>query len=99
MGRYHRRRSHHKKRSLFYGFNRFIRKNPVVSSVIGILSSIVLIRISFLDELFGNNITEFRVWFIFLAVILGIVGVISLMIWIRNNVSDFNFKGDLRIRK
>lgn len=80
----------------FYKFKRFVRRNPVLSAVVSIIISIFLIRISFSNELFGNDVTEFRFWFIFFAIILGLVGLFSLKVWWRNNVSNFNVQANLK---
>lgn len=89
-----RKRSNPRKHSflsrLFYKSNRFVRRHPIISAVGSIVLSIFLLRVAFSDNLFGNNVSEFRLWFIFFAILIGIIGLISLKVWFSNNVSDFN---------
>ena len=75
--RYHRRRSHHKRQRsdlerYFHKFYRLIVRHPLVSSVGSIVTSIILIRAFFSNTLFGTNVTEFRIWFLFFAILIGI---------------------------
>lgn len=84
--------------SFWYKANKFVRRHPIFSSIGSILLSILLIRISFLNTLFGNNISEFRLWFLFLALLIGIVGIFALKVWFRNHVSNFNVQTNLKWR-
>ena len=83
----------------FYQMRRFVIRHPVFSAVFSIILSIFFIRISFLDVLFGNNISEFRLWFILGAIVLGIIGIISLKVWYKNNVSNFNVQANLNWKR
>ena len=85
--------------SIFYQLNFFVRKHPVFSSVASIIISVLLIRVFFSETLFGANISEFRLWFLFVAIILGIIGTIALKVWFKNNVSNFNVQANLNWRK
>ena len=55
-------------------------------------------RAFFSDSLFGNNITEFRMWILFALVVFLIIGIIAFMIWLRRNVPDIYTKHDVRWR-
>lgn len=112
MAKHHRRRvpskrshSHHRtsRRNsnsgiTFHKFQKFILRHQIISSLGSIILSIVLIRISFSNTLFGANITEFRMWFIFFAILLGIIGVISLSVWFRRNVPQMFTKHNVNWR-
>jgi Ca2+-dependent lipid-binding protein len=74
-------------RRTFHKSNNFVQRHPIISAVISIVLSIILLRISFLFEK-----TEFRAWFIFFAILLGIIGIIAVIVWFRNNVSDLTTK-------
>ena len=78
--------------SLFYKVRRFVVKHPVFSSIISIIAAIILFRIGMGSTFFGNDLSEFRFWFLFFAVILGIVGLIALKVWFKNNVAKLNTK-------
>ena len=87
------------KPSFFNKANKFIRENPILSAILAMISSIILIRISFSNTLFGNNFSEFRLWFLFFAVVFGIIGIMAINIWIKNNVSNFNSQHNFNWRK
>ena len=72
----------------FYLWNTFVRKHPLISAVTSIVLAIMLVRLYFLDFLMGKNLTELRLWFMFFAVLFGLVGLIALKVWFRNNVSN-----------
>jgi len=102
MGRHHRHHhfKHHNYHNhsrfsigrIFYKIRRFVRRSPIFSAVFAIVLGIILLRISYLDVLFGRNVTELRVWFMGVAILMGIIGIIALKVWFRNNVSDSNVK-------
>ena len=75
---------------LFYKIKKFIRKNPVFCSVSSMIFAIILVRLAFLDKLFGRSLIELRLWIIFFAIIFFMIGLISIKVWMRNHVSDFN---------
>ncbi len=102
MGRYYRRHhgrhygKHHKIHyGIFYKINIFIRRYPIFSAILTIFLSIFLIRVSLSDNLFGNDVSEFRLWFLFFAVVLGIIGIMAIKVWFSNNVSNFNTQHNL----
>lgn len=82
-------------KSSFYGFRRFVLRHPLLSSVGSVVLAIILVRLSFSNTLFGSNIGEFRLWFIFFAIVIGIVGIVSLVVWMRRNVPRFYSKHDV----
>ena len=88
-----RKRPPKKKRSelerIFYKINKFVRHHPVLSAIVSVLLAIVLIRTSFSNMLFGNDVTEFRLWFLFFALVIGIIGIIALKVWFKNNVARY----------
>ena len=99
--RRHRRLHHTHKPSIasrFYSIRNFVRRHPVFSSVTSIIAAIVLVRISLSDTLFGSNVSEFRLWFIFGAIILGIIGLISLKVWFKRKVPQHFTKHDVNWR-
>jgi len=55
-------------------------------------------RAFFSDSLFGNNITEFRMWILFALVVFLIIGIIAFMIWLRRNVPNIYTKHDVNWR-
>ena len=113
MARYYRRKfrhrnfRHHQKFQrkysalsiLFYKTNKFVRRHPIFSAVSSIILSIVLVRISFSEKLFGNDISEFRLWFLFFAVLLGIIAIFALKVWYSNNVANFNVQANLNWKR
>jgi len=99
-GRRHRRSFHKKhKNSTLYGLKNFVRKNPLISAVGSILFSIILVRVFFSNTFFGNEVSEFRLWFLFFAIVLGIIGLVALRVWFKNNVSNFNVQTNLNWRR
>ena len=93
---------HRKKRpqasKTFYGARRFMLRHPLISSVGSIVLAIILIRISFSNTLFGSDVSEFRIWFILFAILLGIIGLFAIKVWWKKNVPDFFGKGDITWR-
>jgi len=83
----HSRRGHSVKHT-FHKTRHFAIKHPLISAVMAIVISVILIRISFLSELFGQNISELRIWFLFFAALIGITGFVALIVWFRNHVSS-----------
>ncbi len=83
----------------FYKLRRFVVRHPVLSSVVSMVSAILLVRVSMSDVVFGTNVSEFRLWFLFFAILLGIIGFISLMVWFRNNVSDMTTRHTINWKK
>lgn len=92
----HHTSQHHQKHSkfsigkLFYNIKRFVRKNPIFCSVTSMIFAVVLVRLAFLNSLFGRNLIELRFWIIFLAIVFFIIGAVSIRVWMKNNVSNFN---------
>ena len=84
--------------TIFYRTNRFFHRHRIISPLLCIIGSVILIRLALSEKLFGNSITEFRLWFIGFAVLIGIIGIISLKVWFRNNVADFNAQINLNWR-
>lgn len=105
MGRRHRFRRHrfnsHKsfrKPSIFQQLNWFCKRHPIIASIGSIFLGIFLIRATFSNSLFGNDITEFKIWFIGGGVLFIIVGLFSLKIWIKRNVPTINTQHHLTWR-
>lgn len=94
---YHKRR--YRKVSAFQTFNRFVVRHPVVSSVGSMILAVILLRVILSNQLFGNDVTEFRLWLIFADIVLFFVGLISLKVWFKNNVSDRNTQHNFRWKK
>jgi len=91
-----------KKRSplakLFYKLNRFVRRHPLISSIISILIGVFLIRAVFINSLFGNDMSEFKGWLIFFAILFIIIGIIALKVWFRRNVPSLFTKHNVNWR-
>jgi len=83
----------------FYKSRKFILRHPLISSVGSILVSILLFRASLSNKIFGNNISEFRGWFLFFAFLIGLIGVIALMVWFKRNVPALFTKHDINWKK
>jgi len=100
--RFNRFHKNHKRHSpistLFYRINRFVRRHPILSSVISILIGIFLIRAFFMNTIFGNKITEIRGWILFFAILFIIIGLIALNVWFRRNVPHLFTKHDVNWR-
>jgi|GEM_PF-4015104 len=88
--------SHHKKspksniKNIFYGTKHFIRKNSIFCSIISIVFAVVLGRLAFINTFFGKSMSELRYWLVFFAILFFIIGIVSIKVWIKNHVSDFN---------
>ncbi|MDD4662594.1 MAG: hypothetical protein PHR48_01840 [Candidatus ainarchaeum sp.] len=52
--------------------------------------AVILVRLAFLDTLFGKNFVELRLWIIFFAIVFFIIGLISIKVWMRTNVPTKN---------
>lgn len=100
--RHHTKRFHNKhsfrKPSVFQRLNWFCRNHPIISAGGSILIGIILLRLSFIDILFGNSLSEFRMWILFLSFIFFIVGIIAFRIWLRRNVPNIFTKHDINWR-
>ncbi|MBI2565109.1 hypothetical protein HYV79_03935 [Candidatus Woesearchaeota archaeon] len=103
MGRRHpHKRFHHKKHFRRYSFfqrvSYFCRKHPIISAGGSDLIGVVLMRASFSNILFGNNIKEFRLWVLFASIVFLIIGAIAFIIWLKRNVPSFYTKHDVNWR-
>jgi len=102
--RYHKKQKRFKRRQkselarIFYKYRKLILKHPLISAILSIIVSILLIRVFISNTIFSNNITEFRMWFLFFAILIGIIGLFALWVWIRNNVPSFFGKGNIKIK-
>ncbi|MEK6827290.1 MAG: hypothetical protein AABX99_02280, partial [Nanoarchaeota archaeon] len=79
--------AHHKKRSTFHRLNHFSRKHPLIISVILILASLILFRLSFTNSFLSS--TEIFMWSIILSLGLFLAGFLVLVGWWRNHVAMF----------
>ncbi len=100
---YHRPHHPYRRHSLisrvFYKFNRFVRRHPILSAVFSILISFILIRSIFVNNLFGIKVNnEFRIWIFIIALIFFIAGILALKVWFRRNVPSLFTKHDVRWR-
>ncbi len=63
---------------MFQQIKRFIRYNPLLSAVVSIVIAVLLIRASFSNILFGNDIKEIRFWIAGFGILICIIGLVSL---------------------
>lgn len=90
IGQSHNKHSKFSIGKLFYNIKRFVRKNPIFCSITSMIFAVVLVRLAFLNSLFGRNLVELRFWIIFFAIVFFIIGAVSIRVWMKNNVSNFN---------
>ncbi|HLD15252.1 MAG TPA: hypothetical protein VJB94_01595 [Candidatus Nanoarchaeia archaeon] len=104
MGRHRNRRFRHRfhkrhfRPSLFKKLNWFCRRHPLISSGGSILIGIILLRAFFNNNLFGNNVTEFRMWVLFFSIVFFIVGLIAIKVWFYRNVPSLHTKHQIEWR-
>ncbi|VVB82807.1 Uncharacterised protein [uncultured archaeon] len=88
--------AHHRRHSTFHRLNYFSRKHPLVISVILILSSLILFRLSFTNSFLSS--TEIFMWSIILSIGLFLAGFLVLVGWWRNHVSMFTTRHNVNWR-
>ncbi len=84
---YHGHHRRHRPRSIFSKINYFSRKHPIAISVILIVASIILFRLSFTNTFLNSS--EIFMWSIIASIGLFLAGFLVLVGWWRNHVSMF----------
>ena len=103
----HKRPVHHRNKKLRNNFSKrkpsrlkrmnwFTRKHPIATGVILIIASIVLLRLSFTNA-FLNRV-EIFMWSILVSIGLFLAGLLVLIGWWRNNISNLTTRHPVRMR-
>jgi hypothetical protein len=80
----------HRNHSKFSRLNYFSRKHPLVISIILIIASLILFRLSFTNTFLSSQ--EVFLWSILLSIGLFLAGFLVLIGWWRNHVAMINAK-------
>ncbi len=89
-------KSHKSRRSNFNRINYFSRKHPLVISVLLIISSIILFRLSFTNSFLSSS--EVFIWSIILSIGLFLAGFLVLVGWWKNHISMLTTKHHITLR-
>jgi len=84
-GRRHNPKKQIKKASLFKRMNWFSKKHPIATAVLLIALSLILFRLSFVNDVLKNP--EVSIWIWIISTGLGIAGILVLIGWWRNHIS------------
>jgi len=90
------KRRERRKISFFGKINRFAKRHPITIGVLLIIVSIVLFRLSFVNDVLSNP--EFSVWVWIISLGLFIAGIAVLFGWWRNHISMLTTKHDVNWR-